>query len=90
MLGIPYQDTESLKNTLEFIKECDVPHISAYMLKIEEGTFFDTHSNRREPFPHQNENGYLKSLKVVDITAIVVFVTTRVRLLRWFTRRELL
>ncbi len=53
MLGIPYQDTESLKNTLEFIKECDVPHISAYMLKIEEGTFFDTHSERYD-FPDED------------------------------------
>ena len=40
MLGIPYQTEESLKETLDFVIESDVPHISAYMLKIEEGTHF--------------------------------------------------
>lgn len=46
MLGIPYQTIESLKSTLDFVIECDIPHISAYILKIEEGTFFDTHRER--------------------------------------------
>ena len=40
MLGIPHQTQESLKETLDFVIECGVPHISAYMLKIEEGTHF--------------------------------------------------
>ena len=40
MLGIPYQTNESLKETLDFVIESEVPHISAYMLKIEEGTHF--------------------------------------------------
>ena len=40
MLGIPYQTKESLKETLDFVTESGVPHISAYMLKIEEGTHF--------------------------------------------------
>ena len=40
MLGIPYQTNESLKETLDFVIESKVPHISAYMLKIEEGTHF--------------------------------------------------
>ncbi len=40
MLGIPYQTEESLKETLDFVIESGVPHISAYMLKIEEGTHF--------------------------------------------------
>lgn len=40
MLGIPYQTKESLAETLSFVIESDVPHISAYMLKIEEGTHF--------------------------------------------------
>ncbi len=46
MLGIPDQTKESLTSTLEFIKECEVPHVSAYILKIEDGTFFHTHSER--------------------------------------------
>lgn len=40
MLGIPYQTKESIEETINFIIESDVPHISAYMLKIEEGTHF--------------------------------------------------
>ncbi len=40
MLGIPYQTKESLNETLDFVINSGVPHISAYMLKIEEGTHF--------------------------------------------------
>ncbi len=40
MLGIPYQTQESLKETLDFVIDSGVPHISAYMLKIEEDTHF--------------------------------------------------
>lgn len=40
MLGIPYQTNESLGETLRFVIKSGVPHISAYMLKIEEGTHF--------------------------------------------------
>ncbi len=54
MLGIPNQTKESLTSTLEFIKECRVPHVSAYILKIEEGTFFHTHSKRFE-FPDEDQ-----------------------------------
>lgn len=46
MLGIPEQTEETLAETLDFIKKCDVPHISAYILKIEEGTFFASHKER--------------------------------------------
>lgn len=40
MLGIPHQTTESLEESIDFIKEQNVEHVSAYMLKIEEGTRF--------------------------------------------------
>ncbi len=46
MLGIPEQTKESLKETLDFVLSCNVQHISAYILKIEEGTFFDKHKDR--------------------------------------------
>ncbi len=54
MLGIPSQTEESLKETLDFVIGCDVKHVSAYILKIEEGTFFDTH-RERYLFPDENE-----------------------------------
>ncbi|MCR5782921.1 MAG: radical SAM family heme chaperone HemW [Clostridia bacterium] len=40
MLGIPGQTTESLDISLDFIIETGVPHVSDYMLQLEEGTVF--------------------------------------------------
>ncbi|MDY4698087.1 radical SAM family heme chaperone HemW [Eubacterium coprostanoligenes] len=40
MLGTPKQTIESLDYSFDFIKSVGVPHVSAYMLKIEEGTKF--------------------------------------------------
>ncbi|WP_288527450.1 radical SAM family heme chaperone HemW [uncultured Eubacterium sp.] len=40
MLGTPKQMIESLDYSFDFIKSVGVPHVSAYMLKIEEGTKF--------------------------------------------------
>lgn len=40
MMGIPFQTKESLKESIEFCKECKVTHISSYILKIEENTRF--------------------------------------------------
>ena len=38
MLGLPFQTMESLENTLDFVLSQGATHISAYILKIEEGT----------------------------------------------------
>ena len=54
MLGIPDQTPESLKETLDFVIKCNVKHVSAYILKIEEGTFFDTHRERYR-FPDESD-----------------------------------
>ena len=40
MLGIPNQTEKSLNETLDFCISLGVPHISAYMLKLEENTHF--------------------------------------------------
>ena len=40
MLAVPEQTMDSLDKTLSFCAECQVQHISAYILKIEEGTRF--------------------------------------------------
>ena len=40
MLGIPDQTQKSLDDTIDFCIETGVPHISAYMLSVEEGTVF--------------------------------------------------
>ena len=41
MLGVPLQTMESLDKSIDFLLLLDIPHISAYMLKVEEGTPFD-------------------------------------------------
>ena len=41
MLGVPAQTIESLDESIDFLLSLDIPHISAYMLKVEEGTPFD-------------------------------------------------
>ncbi|MCI7767569.1 MAG: radical SAM family heme chaperone HemW [Oscillospiraceae bacterium] len=38
MLGLPYQRTETVLRNIERLSELGITHISAYMLKIEEGT----------------------------------------------------
>ena len=40
MLGVPEQTESSLNETLDFCVSLGVPHISAYMLKLEENTHF--------------------------------------------------
>lgn len=40
MLGIPGQTKDSLSKTLEFVLSNDIKHVSAYMLQIEENTWF--------------------------------------------------
>ena len=41
MLGVPDQTMLSVDETIDFCTGMQVPHISAYMLSIEEGTVFD-------------------------------------------------
>ena len=41
MLGVPSQTMESLDASIDFLLSLEIPHISAYMLKVEEGTPFD-------------------------------------------------
>ncbi len=41
MLGIPYQNLETVKISLDKINSLDITHISAYILKIEENTAFN-------------------------------------------------
>lgn len=52
MLGVPHQTKKSLKESVDFIIAQDVKHISAYMLKIEEGTPF---SKMSLPLPDEDE-----------------------------------
>ena len=46
MLGIPCQTEKSFDETLGFCISCGADHISAYMLKLEPGTFFYKNKDR--------------------------------------------
>ena len=63
MIGTPKQTLDGLNETFEFIKEMDVTHISAYMLKIEENTPFYKLQNKLE-LPDEDivSDMYLKQL----------------------------
>lgn len=60
MLGIPYQTDESLNATLEYLTSLPLSHISAYMLKIEDGTPF-AENNLILPDEDKYAEYYLKS-----------------------------
>ena len=45
MLGIPKQTEKSLDESIDFLLSLDIPHISVYLLKIEEGTPFSKIKN---------------------------------------------
>ena len=53
MLGIPGQTEDSLRETLDFALESGVPHVSAYLLKLEPGTVF---YKKRKTLPLPDED----------------------------------
>lgn len=48
MLGIPNQNLDSLDRAIDGCVALDIPHLSAYLLKIEPGTPFDCPSIRKQ------------------------------------------
>ncbi len=45
MLGVPNQTIKSLDESIDFLVSCGIKHISAYMLKIEQGTAYHLYQN---------------------------------------------
>ena len=67
MLGTPKQTFEGLAETFDFIKEMDVTHISAYMLKIEENTpFYNLQNQLALPEEETVCNMYLKTIDTLN------------------------
>lgn len=67
MLGTPKQTIDSLNTTFDFIEKAGVTHISAYMLKIEEGTpFFKLQDRLALPDEDTVSEMYLKTIKVLE------------------------
>lgn len=64
MLGIPKQTLASLDETFDFIGRMNVTHISAYMLKIEEGTkFYEMRDRLALPDEDIVSEMYLKTIE---------------------------
>ena len=67
MLATPKQTLASLDETFDFIDKMQVKHISAYMLKIEEGTKFSEMQNRLDlPDEDTVSEMYFKTIRVLN------------------------
>ena len=67
MLGIPNQTLDTLDESLDFIDKMKVQHVSAYMLKIEEGTkFFELRDKLALPDDELVSRLYLKTVKALN------------------------
>lgn len=63
MLGTPKQTIDSIDESFEFIEKMNVQHVSAYMLKIEEGTkFYDMQDKLNLPDDDIVSQMYLKTI----------------------------
>lgn len=60
--GLPNQDIKSFKNSLEYIKNLNVEHVSLYGLKIEEGCKF--YNSCPKPLPDNDEQADMYILAV--------------------------
>ena len=67
MLGIPMQNEETLKRSVDFCFSSGAKHISAYILKIEEGTHFYKIKNKLA-LPDEDETAdlYLKCAELIE------------------------
>lgn len=66
MLGTPKQTISSLDETYDFIRSMGISHISAYMLKIEQGTkFFDMQEKLALPDEDIVGDMYLKTVEAM-------------------------
>ena len=66
MLGIPEQTEGSLKNSVDFCAELGVTHISSYILKIEENTYYYNHRDKYSfPDDERTADLYLKAIELL-------------------------
>lgn len=74
MLGVPNQTEQSLKETLNFCVSLGVPHISAYMLKLEENTHFYKNQHKYD-FPDDDLTAdlYLQMCETLENQGIMQY-----------------
>ena len=74
MLGVPNQTEKSLNETLDFCISLGVPHISAYMLKIEENThFYKNQSKYNFPDDDLTADLYLQMCETLESNDIMQY-----------------
>ena len=74
MLGIPNQTEKSLNETLGFCVSLGVPHISAYILKIEENThFYKKRHNYNFPDDDLTADLYLQMCEALEDVGIMQY-----------------
>ena len=74
MLGIPEQTEKSLQETLDFCTSLGVPHISAYMLKLEENThFYKNQSKYNFPDDDLTADLYLQMCEILENQGIMQY-----------------
>ena len=74
MLGIPNQTEKSLNETLDFCISLGVPHISAYMLKLEENThFYKNQSKYNFPDEDLTADLYLQMCEALENQGIMQY-----------------
>lgn len=67
MLGIPHQTAESLSKSIDFCKNSGTKHVSAYILKIEEGTpFYSIKSTLELPDEDETCDLYLHAVSELE------------------------
>ncbi len=71
MLGVPGQTLHSLQETLQFLIDSGVPHVSAYMLKLEEGTVFARRADSLD-LPGEDLVGdmYLETIETLEAAGL--------------------
>ncbi len=74
MLGVPEQTEKSLNETLNFCISLGVPHISAYILKLEENTHFYKNQNKYN-FPDDDLTAelYLQMCETLENNGIMQY-----------------
>ena len=74
MLGVPNQNEKSLNETLDFCVSLGVPHISAYMLKLEKNTHFYKNQHKYD-FPDDDLTAdlYLQMCETLENNGIMQY-----------------
>ena len=67
MMGIPNQTIERLEKSISFCADCEVTHISSYILKIEENTpFYKVQNKLKLADDDMQAEMYLKAVEMLD------------------------